>query len=125
MRAERMNKSTMTMPERQQANNEDTAITRTDLLRLLQEGGSSAKKTPWRRDSPTDGIITRVSLVISTRPDGFTGACAVGTLKRKPCVGFPQNGTTPGSREWPGLFYTGTSSSMISSTVSSITVLPN
>src|SRR6266700_973816 len=41
MRAERMKKSTMTMPERQQANNEDTAITRTDLLRLLQEGGSS------------------------------------------------------------------------------------
>ena len=36
-----MKKSTMTMPERQQANNEDTAITRTDLLRLLQEGGSS------------------------------------------------------------------------------------
>ena len=29
------------MPERQQANNEDTAKTRTDLLRLLQEGGSS------------------------------------------------------------------------------------
>jgi uncharacterized protein YjbI with pentapeptide repeats len=41
MRAERMKKSTMTVPERQQANNEDTTITRTDLLRLLQEGGSS------------------------------------------------------------------------------------
>jgi len=36
-----MKKSTMTMPERQQANDDDTAITRTDLLRLLQEGGSS------------------------------------------------------------------------------------
>src|SRR5258708_2533536 len=39
MRAERMKRSAMTMPVQQQANTEDTAVTRTDLVRLLQETG--------------------------------------------------------------------------------------
>src|SRR6266705_4019099 len=39
MRAERMKRSTMTMPVQQQANTEDTAVTRTELVHLLQEAG--------------------------------------------------------------------------------------
>src|SRR6266567_2293032 len=39
MRAERMKRSTMTMPMQQKTTNADTAVTRTDVLRLLQEVG--------------------------------------------------------------------------------------
>jgi len=40
MRAERMKGSAMTLPAQQQASNANTAVTRTDLVRLLQEVGS-------------------------------------------------------------------------------------
>src|SRR5947199_2334482 len=39
MRAERMKRSTMTMTVQQQANTEGAAVTRTDLMHLLQEAG--------------------------------------------------------------------------------------
>src|SRR6266536_375289 len=39
MRAERMKRSTMTMTVQQQANTEGAAVTRTDLIHLLQEAG--------------------------------------------------------------------------------------
>src|SRR5713101_1083236 len=39
MLVERMKRSAMAMPVQQNANNADTAITRTDVVRLLQEGG--------------------------------------------------------------------------------------
>src|SRR6266487_4285894 len=38
-RAERMKRSAMAMPVQQNATNADTAVTRTDVLRLLQDGG--------------------------------------------------------------------------------------
>src|SRR6266481_4432367 len=40
LRAERMKRSAMTITVQQQATNADTAVTRTDLVRLLQEAGS-------------------------------------------------------------------------------------
>src|SRR6266446_3850493 len=40
LRAERMKRSAMTIAVQQQATNADTAVTRTDLVRLLQEAGS-------------------------------------------------------------------------------------
>jgi hypothetical protein len=39
MLAERRKRSAMAMPVQQNANKADTAITRTDIVRLLQEGG--------------------------------------------------------------------------------------
>jgi uncharacterized protein YjbI with pentapeptide repeats len=39
MLAERMKRRTMTMPVQQSATNADTAVTRSDVVRLLQEGG--------------------------------------------------------------------------------------
>src|SRR5258708_754891 len=40
VRAVRMKRSTMTMPVQQKASNADTAMTRTDVVHLLQEGGN-------------------------------------------------------------------------------------
>src|SRR5258708_6471930 len=40
VRAVRMKRSTMTMPVQQKAINADTAMTRTDVVHLLQEGGN-------------------------------------------------------------------------------------